>query len=122
MPVVPRGSTVTLICNATGNPKPALSWNFNGQMIIPSSEIFQISLSVSFFYKKTRDLTLLRADDLTLSAWKKKTPVLTHVWRVTNWVRLKHQFPLKYWVFFSPNFLICFLFQYRPKLITIMLI
>ena len=47
MSVVPTGSTVVLFCNATGNPKPALSWNFNGQLLIPSAESYQISLSVS---------------------------------------------------------------------------
>jgi hypothetical protein len=34
-----------LFCNATGNPKPALVWNFNGQMLIPSAETYQISMS-----------------------------------------------------------------------------
>ncbi|KAI6230583.1 Hemicentin-2 [Aphelenchoides fujianensis] len=43
--IVPTGATVTLFCNASGNPRPALSWNFNGQLIIPASENIQISLS-----------------------------------------------------------------------------
>ncbi|KAI6172894.1 EGF-like domain-containing protein [Aphelenchoides besseyi] len=44
--IVQTGTTVTLFCNASGNPKPALSWNYNDQLIIPTSENLQISLSV----------------------------------------------------------------------------
>lgn len=50
--VQPIGSSVTLICNATGNPKPALSWNLDGKWLIPSSGTAQISLSVSLIIFK----------------------------------------------------------------------
>ncbi|TKR80918.1 hypothetical protein L596_014894 [Steinernema carpocapsae] len=37
------GSQVTLICNATGNPPPSLSWSFGGQLLIPSADGARIS-------------------------------------------------------------------------------
>uniref|UniRef100_A0A1I7RWJ2 Down syndrome cell adhesion molecule-like protein Dscam2 n=1 Tax=Bursaphelenchus xylophilus TaxID=6326 RepID=A0A1I7RWJ2_BURXY len=44
-PVKPVGSSVTIFCNATGNPKPALSWNIDGKLLIPSANTAQVSLS-----------------------------------------------------------------------------
>ena len=44
--VRPLGSSVTLLCESTGNPPPALSWSKEGQVIMSSPEGVRISLTV----------------------------------------------------------------------------
>ncbi|KAH7697768.1 Protein HIM-4 d, partial [Aphelenchoides avenae] len=39
----PLGGSVTLFCNATGNPTPALSWSYGGRQIVPSPDGIRIT-------------------------------------------------------------------------------
>ncbi|KHJ98436.1 hypothetical protein OESDEN_01577 [Oesophagostomum dentatum] len=47
-PIKSIGETVTLICEASGNPQPSLGWTKGGQPIISSAEGVRISLKVKF--------------------------------------------------------------------------
>uniref|UniRef100_A0A915CW05 Ig-like domain-containing protein n=1 Tax=Ditylenchus dipsaci TaxID=166011 RepID=A0A915CW05_9BILA len=43
--IKPIGTSVTLFCNVTGNPTPAITWMLNDQILIPSADGTRISLS-----------------------------------------------------------------------------
>lgn len=50
-PVRPLGSTVTLLCESSGNPPPTLSWSKEGQLIMSSADGVRISLIVQSIFK-----------------------------------------------------------------------
>lgn len=57
--IKPLGSSVTLLCNATGNPPPVLSWSKAGQVIISSPDGVRISLTVRKIVIKLKSFRVL---------------------------------------------------------------